>query len=57
MNYASALKELEEIVQKLQGEGIGIDDLSEKVKRASELIAFCREKLRITESDTQDLLE
>jgi exodeoxyribonuclease VII small subunit len=49
--YESAYNELQQIVSALQNDAISIDDLSEKVKRASELVAFCQDKLRsVTES-------
>jgi exodeoxyribonuclease VII small subunit len=49
--YESAYTELQQIVDALQNDAISIDDLSEKVKRASELVAFCQDKLRtVTES-------
>lgn len=49
--YESAMTELQQIVADLQAEAIGIDDLSEKVKRAADLIQFCKTKLRNTEND------
>ena len=54
-SYEKAMKELQEIVDQLQGEAIGIDDLSEKVKRAAELIQYCKEKLRTTDSDVKNI--
>ena len=57
LTYESALKELQEIVGQLQEEVIGLDELSEKVQRASMLIQFCKEKLRSTEKEIQGLLE
>ena len=54
-SYEKAMHELQEIVDQLQEETIGIDDLSEKVKRASELIQFCKEKLRSTDSDIKNI--
>ena len=55
--YESALLELQQIVADLQEEAIGMDDLSEKVNRAAELLQFCREKLRETEGKVQGLFE
>ena len=55
--YESALLELQQIVADLQEEAIGMDDLSEKVNRAAELLQFCREKLRETEEKVQGLFE
>lgn len=54
-SYEKAMHELQEIVDQLQEDAIGIDELSEKVKRAAELIQFCKEKLRTTESDVKDI--
>ena len=50
LNYESAYAELQQIVTGLQGETIGIDDLAAKIERARELIRFCRERLRATET-------
>ena len=57
MNYQSALKELQAILEELQQEAISIDDLSEKVSRAAELIAFCQNKLRDTEAEINAVLK
>lgn len=57
LTYESALQELQGIVTQLQEEAVGMDDLSEKVSRAAELLAFCREKLRETERKVEDLFE
>ena len=55
-SYESAMRELQAIIQKLQEEAVNIDDLSDQVKRAAGLIKFCKEKLRSTESELNDLL-
>lgn len=55
LSYEKAMKELQEIVIKMQEGKIGIDDLSEKVAYAKELIGFCKEKLRTTEEEIKDL--
>lgn len=47
--YESAWTELQKIVQDLQGGSVGIDQLTVKIERASELMRFCRERLRSTE--------
>ena len=54
-SYDGAMKELQLIAGQLQGDAISIDDLAEKVSRATELIALCREKLRQTENEIQEL--
>lgn len=57
MTYSEALEELEQIIQEIENKEIGIDDLSLKVKRASLLLKFCKEKLRTTEVDINAILE
>lgn len=47
--YESAWTELQQVVNELQSGAVGIDDLSTKIERASELVRFCRERLRNTE--------
>ena len=56
ISYDSALGELQNIVAEIEGEEIGIDELSKKVKRAAELLKFCQEKLRQTEDDVNEIL-
>jgi exodeoxyribonuclease VII small subunit len=56
LNYANAMAELSAIAEAMEDESIGIDELSEKVKRAAELIAFCQDKLRSTEEDVRKVI-
>lgn len=53
INYQDALNELESIVSAIEEDDLDIDKLSEEVKRALELIQYCRQKLRNTEEDIQ----
>lgn len=55
LSYESAYAELQHIMQEVQGEAVGIDDLAAKIARASELIRFCRERLRMTEEEVKNL--
>ena len=57
LTYEEAYKELEAIISDIEDGEIGVDVLSEKVKRAAELIAFCKQKLATTESDVQKILD
>jgi exodeoxyribonuclease VII small subunit len=43
--YAEALAELESILDDLERSDVDVDVLATKVRRASELIAFCRERI------------
>lgn len=56
-SYEAAFKELQELISDIENGEISVDQLSEKVKRASVLIQFCKDKLRATELDVEKILE
>lgn len=56
-NYQEAYDELQTIVGEIEDGEITVDELSIKVKRASELIAICKEKLSATEGDVEKILK
>lgn len=56
-NYKDALEEIESIVGEIENETVDVDVLTEKVKRASSLIKFCKEKLRKTDNEIKKVLE
>lgn len=55
--YSTAIHELEEIVNEIENADIGVDELSEKVKRASVLIKICKDKLYKTEEEVSAVLK
>ncbi len=55
MTYESALKELQEVIEDLRNEMVSVDEMTEKVKRAKELIDFCKNKLRDVGEDLDGL--
>jgi exodeoxyribonuclease VII small subunit len=57
INYARAFEELQAIVSEIELGQITVDILSEKVKRASELIAICKTKLTSTEENVNQILK
>ena len=57
MSYKEAIAEIEAILKSLREEQNNIDTLSERVARATELIALCREKLRKAEADVNKIIE
>jgi exodeoxyribonuclease VII small subunit len=54
--YKEALEEIEQIVHRLENEDPDVDELSAMVKRAMNLIAQCKEKLRSTGDEIQEAL-
>ncbi len=57
MTYEEAYAELQQIISDIETGEITVDSLSLKVKRAAELISFCKEKLTSTETDVQQILD
>ena len=57
LSYKDAMAEIEEIVVKLEDNQLDVDELSSKVKRVSELIAFCKSKLHETEEEVENILK
>jgi exodeoxyribonuclease VII small subunit len=55
--YSDAFAELQQIVADIEDGEISVDELSEKVKRASELITICKKKLTSTEEDVNQILK
>ena len=56
LTYTSAITELEAIVQEIESGKIDVDVLTAKVKRASELIKFCKDSLRNTQKEVKKTL-
>ena len=56
INYTEAYEELQRIVSEIENGEISVDELSEKVKRATQLIRICKLKLTTTEEDVNKIL-
>jgi exodeoxyribonuclease VII small subunit len=55
--YTEAFDELQQLVQEMENGEISVDELAIKVKRATELIPFCKQKLTSTEQDVEAILK
>jgi exodeoxyribonuclease VII small subunit len=55
--YGEAIVELEEILEEIEAEDVDLDDLADKVERASDLVELCRQKLDRTEVQVQSIIE
>lgn len=55
--YREALEELRAINERLSRDDVDVDSLLDDVKRASELIAFCRERLTSVGERLEEVLE
>lgn len=57
VTYAAAIAEVEQILDRIQREEISVDDLAAEVKRATELIAVCKQRLLKAEEEVGKVLE
>lgn len=57
LTYEVAWNELTAISKEIENETISVDDLASKVKRASELIAFCQGRLKDTEKEVSKIID
>lgn len=57
LTYESAYAELKKISDEIENETVSVDVLATKVKRASELIAFCQTKLKSTETEVLKIIK
>lgn len=56
LTYKEALDELRDIHARLRGDDVDIDKLLQDVGRASELLAFCRERLTAVGERLEEVL-
>ena len=56
-SYQEAYQELIDIVKELENNQISIDDMSKKVKCATVLARICKEKLKTTEQEINEILQ
>ncbi|HDZ40868.1 MAG TPA: exodeoxyribonuclease VII small subunit [Bacteroidetes bacterium] len=54
--FNKAVAELEKILEQIESGELDVDDLSGKVKRASELLRLCQAKLRDTEEEIDKII-
>ena len=55
--YTEAFEELQQIVRQMENADISVDDLSEKIQRASLLIKICKDKLTKTEEEVTKIMD
>lgn len=55
--YSQAIERLEKIVRQIDSNELEIDELSEKIKEANEIIAFCTGKLTKADQGIEKLLQ
>lgn len=57
LKYTDAINELEKIVKTLQNDNCDVDAMVSLTNRATELLAFCRERLTATDEQLKTALQ
>ena len=55
IGYEDAVTELEEILDALSDDDINVDELAERVKRATELVKVCRDRIAAARLDVKEI--
>lgn len=55
--YDEALQALENIIDQLENANLSVDELTEKVKEATNLITFCKKQLHETDETVAQLFD
>ena len=57
LSYDDAIKELKNILSSLQDETLSIDQLTASIKRASDLLESCNNRLTSTEKEVNSVIQ
>ena len=57
IKYEEAIRQIEEIVDRLENDDIDIDTLGTELKKAQKLIKMCKDKLTKTEEEVKKILD
>ena len=56
LKYEQAYQELQTIVRRMENDELDIDQMSEQLKRARQLIKLCKDKLTKTDEEIKKIL-
>ena len=56
-NYEEAVKQLEDIVAKMEDGEMDLESMTTQLKKAQELVKLCKDRLTQTDKDIQALLK
>lgn len=57
ITYTEAMTEIERILNRFRNEEMDVDSLAAEVRRATQLIAHCKERLCKAETEVKKILE
>ena len=55
--YREAITEIEEILSSIENDELDVDELAEKVKKVTQLLKFCKDKLYKTQEEVENVLK
>ena len=55
IGYEDAVTELEEILSELSDDDLDVDHLAERVKRATQLVKICRDRIAAARLEVKDI--
>ena len=56
-SFSVAMKELESILERIDGDDVDIDQLATELRRATELLELCRGKIRKAEVEVNQIVQ
>ena len=56
VGYADAMSELEQILDELESDQLDVDVLADRVRRASELLTLCRDRISRAQADVDKIV-
>lgn len=57
IGFTIAMRELEEILGRIEGEDVDLDRLADELRRAAELLELCRAKIRRAELEVSQIVQ
>jgi exodeoxyribonuclease VII small subunit len=57
LTFSVAIQELEAILQRIDNDAVDIDGLAAELRRATELLELCREKIRKAEVEVGQIVQ
>ena len=57
IKYEEAIRQIEDIVERLENDEMDIDSLGTELKKAQKLIKLCKDKLTKSEEEVKKILE
>ncbi len=57
LSFSVAMQELESILERIDSDGIDIDQLATELRRATELLELCRGKIRKAEVEVNQIVK